>query len=98
MLYNGKLSGLNYALWYPHFSFSAVQTTLRAIEQVTYMADRDIREIILRFILSKEVRPYFGVDKSNVCTEDYWEGGRLGVWGGWESKMMGLAHSHYHEC
>ena len=47
MVYNGTLSGLNDALWAPHFDLSMVRTTLRETEEVAYMVDRDIGEIFL---------------------------------------------------
>ena len=42
------------------------------------MTDRDIREMFLNFMLSKDVRPYYRVDIINVRAEEEWEGGRLG--------------------
>ena len=58
MVYNGKSSGLNYALWDPHVALLMARTTLRATEEGTYMADRDIGKMFLNFMLSKYVRPY----------------------------------------
>ena len=58
MVYNGTSSGLNNALWDPHSDLLMVQTSLRAKEEGTYMADREIGETFLNFTLSKEVRTY----------------------------------------
>ena len=93
MVYNKKSSGLKYAMWDPHF---ALQT--RAIDEGTYVADRDIGEMFLNFMLSKYVSPYFRVDINNMITEKEWGRCRLGGWGIWESKIMGLADSPYHRC
>ena len=65
MLYNGASSGLNNSLWDPHFDLPMVQTMLRATEEGTYMEDRDIGEMFLNFMLSKDVRPYCRVGISN---------------------------------
>ena len=56
------------------------------------MEDRDIGEIFLNFMLSKEVRPYCGVDISNYRIEKGWERGRPGGWDIWEREMMGLTY------
>ena len=52
--------------------------------------------MFLKFMLSKDVRPYRGIDISNMRTEEEWEGGRLGRWKRWERKIMGLTDSPYH--
>ena len=44
------------------------------------MADKDIGYIFLNFMMSKEVRPFCGMDFSNVMTEEYWGRGYLGGW------------------
>ena len=36
------------------------------------MLDRDIGEIFINFILSEEVRPFWGFGVSNVSTENCW--------------------------
>ena len=68
MLYNVTSSGLNNALRYIHFDLPMVQTTLRVIEEGTYVADKDIGKMFLNFMLRKEVRPYCGVVISNTNT------------------------------
>ena len=69
MVYHGTYIGLNNALWAPHFALLMVRTMLRATEEGTSMADRDISKIFLNLMLSKEVKLYCGVDISNVRTE-----------------------------
>ena len=44
------------------------------------MAEREIGKLILNLVLSKEVRPYYGFDTSNVIMEEECENGRLGGW------------------
>ena len=36
------------------------------------MADMDIGEMLLKFMLGEEVGPFYGVDVSNVRTEEDW--------------------------
>ena len=78
MVYNGMSSGLNNALWATHSPLPMVRNTLRETEEGTYMEDRDIREMFLNFILSKDVRTYCGVDISNMRTEEEWGGSKVG--------------------
>ena len=68
MVYNGVSSGLNNAMWDPHFALPTVRHTLMETEDGTYMADRDIGEMFLNFMLSKDVRHYCRVNISNVRT------------------------------
>ena len=62
------------------------------------MADRDIGEMFLKFMLSEEVRPFCTVDVSNVRNGEDWERVYLGGWEIWERNMMGLTDSPYHAC
>ena len=60
------------------------------------MVDQDIGEMSLNFMLSEEVRFFFGVDITNVSTEEKWEDHRSRGWKFWEWKMMGLTDFPYH--
>ena len=62
------------------------------------MVDTDIGDMLLKFMLIQQVRPFCGVDFSNVGTEEYWERGHIGRWERWYRKMMGLTDSPYHAC
>ena len=73
MVYNGISSVLKSYLWGPHFSLPTVGSTLRAAERGTFMADRDIGEMFINFMLSEEARSFCGVDVTNVRTEYEWE-------------------------
>ena len=44
------------------------------------------------------MRPFCGVDVSNVRTEEDLERSCLGRWGRWDRKMMGLKISPYYAC
>ena len=53
MVYNRTYSGLRSSLWEPHFALPKVGSTLQAVERGTLMADRDIGEMLLNFMLSE---------------------------------------------
>ena len=78
MVYNGISNGLNDTLWAPHYALSMVPSKLRSVEVGAYMADRDIGEICLNFILGEEVRSFCGVGFYNVSNEEDLERGRIG--------------------
>ena len=53
MLYNGTYSGMNTSLWDPHFAPYMVGYTIRAVDKGTIMADREIGDMLLDFMLSE---------------------------------------------
>lgn len=63
------------------------------------MADRDVGEMFLNFMLGEEVRKCCGVDITLVRSTDPgdadWEKGRPKNWEHWERDMMGLVDSPY---
>ena len=69
MVYNGTPSGLNKILWDPHFLLPTVRSKFRGIDKGTYTAGRDMGEMFLVFVLSKDSRYYCGVEVSNIQTE-----------------------------
>ena len=44
---------MNTSLWDPHLALHVVGSTVYAVEKGTFVADQDIGEIFLKFILSK---------------------------------------------
>ena len=62
------------------------------------MADRDIGEMLLNFMLSEEFRAFYGVDINYVSTEEEWESHRSGVWERCKWKIMVLTESPYCAC
>ena len=61
MVYNGTYTGLNNSLWYPHFVLLMLGSNIRAVEKGTFMADWDIGEMFLNFMISEEFRLFCGV-------------------------------------
>lgn len=96
MVYNGTSSGLNDALWAPHFTLPTVQTQLRSLVEGTHMADLDIGEMFLNFMLHKTIRAFYGVDvKFFQSTDPDFEVGRPSDWEHWCRDMMGLMPSPF---
>jgi hypothetical protein len=53
LVYNGTSSGLNVHLWAPLFTLPTMCALLRALEIDTFMADSDIGEFFLNFMLEE---------------------------------------------
>jgi hypothetical protein len=51
IVYNGTYSGVNAHLWAPWFALPMICALLRALELDTFMADSDIGEMFLNFML-----------------------------------------------
>jgi hypothetical protein len=94
MVYNGTQSGLNAAVWAPWFSLPTVDTHLRAVQPGTFMADIDLQEMFLNFILHEDIRPYAGVDLTKLFGEELKENQRI-LWERWERLLMGFKPSPY---
>ena len=70
MVYNRTSSGIKSSLWEPHFVLPKVGSTIWSVERGTFMEDRDIGEMLLNFMLSKELRSFYGMDITNVRKEE----------------------------
>jgi hypothetical protein len=94
MVYDRSKSGLNDALWAPWFSLPTVDTTTRALLLGYWCADNDYGEQFLNFNLHKDLRPYCGVNLSQLLPEEVCAqtGVVLGVW---SRNAMGLKPSPY---
>jgi hypothetical protein len=62
MVYDGSVIGLNDVMWVPRFVLPTLNTHLRAVEEHTFMADVDVGEMFLNFVLHKDLRSVSGVD------------------------------------
>jgi hypothetical protein len=77
LFYNGTKSGLNDCLWAPWFHLPTVGQLLRAVLPGTYMADIDVGEQFLNFVLHKAVHPYAGVDFTLFFPEELMQLGHV---------------------
>ena len=95
LVYNGSSSGLNDAVWAPWFCLPTVQSHLRAVSFGTYMADCDIGEMFLNFMLDVNLREYAGVDLTELFDKE--ANGEV-LWERWERLLMGFKCSPYLTC
>jgi hypothetical protein len=92
LVYDGLVSGLNMSIWVPCFFLPTIRTHLRAVDEDTYMADVDIGEMFLNFVLHRQLKVLAGVDLTH-----YFLKGDTGskVWEVWLRAAMGLRSSPY---
>jgi hypothetical protein len=64
VVYDGTLSGLNASLWAPYLPLPKIQSHYRIVEPGTYMADNDVGECFLHWILDERARKWCGIDLS----------------------------------
>jgi hypothetical protein len=93
MVYNGTSSGLNDVLWVPSFPLPTVDSLLRAVHPNTWMADTDLGEMFLNFVLHESLRELAGVDVTHYREEKESQEGLC--WERWSRCAMGLKPSPY---
>jgi hypothetical protein len=93
MVYNGTSSGLNDVLWVPSFPLPTVDSLLRAVHPETWMADSDLGEMFLNFVLHESLRELAGVDITHYRGENESQEGLC--WERWSRCAMGLKPSPY---
>jgi hypothetical protein len=93
LVYDGSVSGLNCAIWVPRFFLPTIRTHLRAVDEGTFMADVDIGEMFLNFILHQELQGLAGVDLTHFFPSE--EGKDPKVWETWQRAAMDLRSSPY---
>jgi hypothetical protein len=81
MVYNGSKSGLNDLIWVPRFILlPTMEIHLRGVEEETCMvADNDVGECFLNFILHAELRELAGVDLSKFFGDEGVLSGKFGT-------------------
>jgi hypothetical protein len=94
LVYDGSVSGLNDAMWMPRFVLPTPNTHLRSVEAGTFLADIDVGEMFLNFILHESVRVYVGVD----LTSHFQLAGGGTLWETWQRAAMGLKSPPYQAC
>ena len=94
MVYDASKSGLNNRVFAPWFTMPTAESHLRSVKAVTYMADCDVGEMILIFMIESEVRPYAGVDLIRVFSEEASiRGWKFNVWR--TTMLIGFSPSPY---
>jgi hypothetical protein len=69
MVYDGTSSGLNEALWAPSFWLPTTDSAMRMYDYATYCVDLDLGEMFLNFPMDPTIRPYAGVDLSQLVSD-----------------------------
>jgi hypothetical protein len=60
LVYDGLVSGLNMSIWVPRFFLPTIWTHLCAVDEDTFMADVDIGEMFLNFVLHRQLQVLAG--------------------------------------
>jgi hypothetical protein len=97
MVHNGTKSGLNEMLWAPWFPLPTIDSLLRSVEPGTWMADNDVGEMFLNFILHESVQALCGVDLTLYFPDGVPDGTSV-LWERWTRCDMGLRPSPYQVC
>jgi hypothetical protein len=92
MVYDGTKSGVYAMLWTPWFPLPTVDSLLRSVEPGTWMADNDVGEMFLNFILHESVQSLCGVDLTKYFPEGIPAGTKV-LWERWTRCAMGLPPS-----
>ena len=104
MVYDATKCGLNEALWTPNFFIPTIDTILRNADDNTWFGDIDLGEMFLNYWINDELRPYVGVDVTNMGerSEDKYgnvtfisEDKNGKIWERWERTLMGFQSSPY---
>jgi hypothetical protein len=93
LVYDGLVSGLNLSIWVPRFFLPTIRTHLRAVDEDMYMADVDIGEMFLNFILHRELQSLAGVNLTNCFPKEAGEDPK--VLETWQRAAMELCSSPY---
>jgi hypothetical protein len=97
MACDGTKSGLNEKLWAPWFPLPAVDSLLRTVEAGAWMADNDVGEMFLNFVLHESMQAMCGVDLTKYFPDGVPEGTRA-LWERWTRCAMGLGPSPCQTC
>jgi hypothetical protein len=97
MVCDGTASGLNDMLWAPWFPLPTIDSLLRSVEPGTWMADNDVGEMFLNFVLHKSIQELCGVDLTKYFPEGTPADTKV-LWERWTRCAMGLRSSPCQAC
>jgi hypothetical protein len=66
VVYDATKSGLNASIWAPNFFLPTITSVLQNADDKTFYGDIDIGEMFLNYFLDPDIRPWAGVDLSEV--------------------------------
>ena len=68
-VYDASKSELNHVLWAPNFALPTIGSVLRGVDSNSWFGDGDFSEHFLNFYLDRRIRPYAGVDVTQVVRQ-----------------------------
>ena len=95
VVYDATKCGLNEALWSPNFWLPTIDTVLNQSDNQTWFSDLDLGEMFLNFPLDPKVRPYAGVDLTEIDNMLVSAGRFARTFERWERMLMGFRPSPY---
>lgn len=101
VVYDGTKSGLNDAIWTPSFFLPTIRSVLNHANEETFYGDIDIGEMFLNYFLDPVLRPWAGVDVTELFSSTSstinpplkHSGDRLIM--RWECSLMGVRSSPF---
>ena len=92
LVYNAMTNKLNECVWVPSFWLPTIDSLVRALDEDSWMTNRDVGDMFLNYQLHQTVVPYTGVDLSSLYKDKDEVGPR---WVVWDRNLMGFAASPY---
>lgn len=89
VVYDATQCGLNDCLWKPNFFLPTVDSILRNASSSSWFGDIDLGKMFLNYALDLDLRPYAGVDVSEL------EDGTKRVLERWNRMLMGFSPSPF---
>ena len=96
IVYDASKSGLNESIWAPNFPMPTASTVLQAVDHNSFFGDIDLGEMFLNYMLDPKLRPYAGIDATELADElgiKLKEDQRIIL--RWERSLMGFRSSPY---
>jgi hypothetical protein len=95
MVFDASKSGLNRALWAPWFALPKVEAMTRTVGTKFWCADNDYGEMFYNWWLHDDLRPYCGIDLTQVYPEEARYKPKGVLWNIFTRPAMGLRPSPY---
>jgi len=86
VVYDGTKSGLTDSTWSPNFFMPSISSLLLYSSPSTWYSDMDLGEMFLNFFMHEKLRPFSGVDVTNLLGKG---------WMRWNRTFMGFRASPY---
>jgi hypothetical protein len=96
MVHNGTSSGLNDALWAPSFYLPTADAAGRLLSYSSFCVDLDLGEMFLNFPMDEKLRPYAGVDLTQLAPE-FDKQAQVDANGGLFDKCVLNENGHFYE-